>query len=126
MKMLDIFKKVQGKVDKDLIHFILSGMPVTDIMHQKLPDGRIVDVPTPQHLTYKYKLMNGFDKFPGYLPTLGSESCTFQDVKGLFNYGEFYDQYDINLAYLAEKSGFNKSKSAIKVIEGFKKGAISV
>ena len=127
MKMLELLRSVQLKIEnKDSIHFILSGMPITDIMHQKLPDGRIVDVPTPENMTYKNRLMRGFEKFPGYLPVLGEESCTFQDVKGLFNYGEFYDQYDINLAYLAENSPFNKSKSPIKVIEGFRKGAISV
>jgi len=125
--MLKIFEEAKNSTkDPTSIHFILSGMPVKDIMTQRTSDGRMVELPTPKEQTYKHKIMYGFDNFKGYIPVLGEDICTFQDVKGLFDYGEFYDQYDINLAYLAEKSKFNKSKSAIKVIEGFAKGAISI
>jgi hypothetical protein len=127
MAMLKILEGVKNKIsDYSNVHFIMSGMPVTDIMTQKTSDGRMIEMPTPKEHTYKYRIMYGFENFKGYIPVLGEESCTFQDVKGLHNYGEFYDQYDINLAFLAERSRFNKSKSAIKVIEGFAKGAISI
>ena len=127
LKMLSLLESVQkGAVNADHIHFILSGMPTKDIINEVDVNGKPIEIDTPEQMRYKSRLMNGFDKFPGYLPVLGENSCTFQDVRGLHDYGTFYDQYDINIAYLAEQSRFNKSKSAIKVIEGFRKGALSV
>jgi hypothetical protein len=127
MKMLNVLKSVQEKAESPKhIHFIISGMPTKDIMTELDLNGKPIEIDTPEEHRYRARLMHGFDKFPGYVPVLGEDACTFQDVLGLHNYGTFYDQYDINVAYLAEQSRFNKSKSAIKVIEGFRKGAISV
>lgn len=131
VKMLNCLKKVHSKTKEKNPYFILSGMPVEDKMTINGPDGKPVQMDTPLEHRYNYRIMNGFQmnekqRFEGYNNTLGSENVEGQDVKNLYNYGEFYDQYDINLAYLAEQSMFNKSKSPIKVIEGFKKGAISV
>jgi glycosyltransferase involved in cell wall biosynthesis len=128
-KMLSIFKKAQKHSDD--LYFILSGMPTNDQVNLPDADGNMVSTQTPQEHTYKYKILHGFkydekNKFEGYVPALGKDNVIGQDVKDLHNYGEFYDQYDINVAYLAEKSSFNKAKSPIKVIEGFRKKAVCV
>jgi glycosyltransferase involved in cell wall biosynthesis len=126
IKMLKPLKEVKKNLEEDA-HFIISGMPIVDKINVKNPKtGQISQKDSPENKTYKYRLRKGFDSFPGYEKELGEENCTFQDVKGLENYGEFYHQYDINLAYLGEKSTFNRSKSAIKIIEGFAVGAISI
>lgn len=130
VKMQKILKVVSKKSNKNPF-FILSGMPTEDKMTVMGPNGPM-QIETPQNMRYKYRILNGYEKdergnsFEGYIQALGKDNIEAQDVKQLYNYGEFYDQYDINLAYLAEKSSFNKAKSAIKVIEGFRKGAISV
>jgi len=129
--MLNCLKKVHSKTKEKNPYFILSGMPVEDKMTINGPDGKPVQMDTPLEHRYNYRIMNGFQmnekqRFEGYNNALGSDNVEGQDVKNLCDYGEFYDQYDINLAYLAEQSMFNKSKSPIKVIEGFKKGAISI
>jgi len=131
VKMLKCLKGIQSKTKEKNPYFILSGMPTEDRMTMTGPDGKPMQIETPKEHRYSYRILNGFqmsekERFEGYIPALGSENIEGQDVKSLWNYGEFYDQYDINLAYLAEFSVFNKSKSAIKVIEGFRKGAISV
>jgi hypothetical protein len=124
--MLKPLIKAKESIDKD-VHFIISGMPTVDKINIKDPKtGKVSQTDAPEKETYRYKIAHGFSNFPGYNKTLGEENVTLQDVKSLENYGEFYNQYDINLAYLAEKSTFNRSKSAIKIIEGFAKGAINV
>jgi len=128
-KMGAVLQKVHQKSDKSP-YFILSGMPQHDKMTVPGEDGKPKQIDTPKEHTYKYRILNGYewgaDKFEGYVNLVGEENVEGQDVKGLHDYGEFYDQYDINLAYLAERSSFNKAKSPIKVIEGFRKGAVSV
>jgi len=117
-KMHKFLKRIYDKFPNT--YFILSGMPVKNVSTKVVKDpntgeSRIVES-SEVEVTYKDQVKEIYKDF-------SKDRIEFQDVKPLSNYGEFYTQYDIGLAYV-EHNKFNKCKSEIKVVEYAKYGAL--
>lgn len=120
-KMVPMLKHIHDKYPNT--HFILAGMALKDTsvnIIQK-PDGstemKEEDVKD-ETQTYKYRVKQLYKDFD-------QSRIEFLDAVSLEEYGKFYKDLDLGLAFV-EKNTFNACKSEIKAVEYMKYGVIPI
>jgi glycosyltransferase involved in cell wall biosynthesis len=120
-KMVPILKYIHDKFPNT--HFILAGMALKDtsVEIRKRPDGTDEMIETEvkdEKQTYRFRVKELYKEF-------NPERIEFYDAVGLEEYGKFYKDLDIGLAFV-EKNTFNACKSEIKAVEYMKYGAVPI
>jgi hypothetical protein len=118
-RMKPIMKYIHDKYPNT--KFVLSGMAIKDTEVNITVDkkgGKTFDEKeiTEETKKYRYKVRQLFSDF-------APDRIEFNDATELEQYGKFYKDLDIGLAYI-ENLTFNQCKSEIKVVEYMRYGAI--
>jgi thiol-disulfide isomerase/thioredoxin len=120
-KMAPIMKYIHDKYPNTV--FILAGMALKDtsVVINKKEDGSIEmkeEEVKDEAQTYRFRVKQLFKEFD-------QNRIEIFDAVNLEEYGKFYADIDIGLAYV-ERNTFSQCKSEIKVVEYMKYGAISI
>jgi len=120
-KMAPIMKYIHDKYPNT--HFILSGMALKDttISITNAPDGSPImkeEEVKEESQTYRFRVKQLYKDFD-------QSRIEIIDATSLEEYGKFYKDLDIGLAFV-ERNTFSQCKSEIKAVEYMKYGAVSI